>query len=294
MKLSIILLNYKRKELTLSCVASVFNQYQKQLDKGEFEIIVVDNLSQDNSLEFLRRAFAKNKYKSIYLIPNSENSGFGRGCNFGASYAKGEFLLFLNNDTQVLDTGLLSMVDFLDSRPQVGVVGGRMENEDRTQQASAGSFYTFFNAILMIFGMQRFGMVYSSPKNIQKTDWVSGSSLMIRRSLFEKISGFDKEIFMYMEDVDICYRVKKAGMLVYYYPNVTIIHMGQGSTNRKFAVVNIYKGLMYFYKKHMPQWQTKVIELLLRFKAIVLIRLGKAIHNNYLLTTYEEALKAIR
>src|SRR5579872_5296089 len=168
MKLSIILLNYKRKELTLSCINSLYAHYQKQFDKLVFEVVVVDNLSEDGSIEFLKKSFTRNKLKHISLIPNSENAGFGRGCNLGAAHAKGEYLLFLNNDTQVLDTGLLGMVDFMDSRPHVGIVGGRMENENRTPQASTGSFYTLFNAILMIFSLQRLGLVYNSPTQIKK------------------------------------------------------------------------------------------------------------------------------
>lgn len=294
MRLSIILLNYKRKELTAACIASVYKQYQKQFEKNEFELIVIDNFSEDDSVAFLKKTFPRKDYKNIYVIPNSENAGFGRGCNFGAQYAKGEYLLFLNNDTQVLDTGFLGMMDFLDARPRVGIVGGKMENENRTPQPSTGKFYTLYNATLMLLGLERFGIGYTSPTAIKKVDWVSGSSLMIRRAIFEKIGGFDKEIFMYVEDVDICYRVKKIGYLTYFYPFVTITHVGQGSTNRTFAIVHIYEGLLHFYKKHYAAWQVWVLQCILKMKAIVLITLGKLLHKQYLISTYEEALNVVR
>lgn len=294
MKLSIVTLNFKKPQLTLSCVASVYKQYQKQFERNEFEMLVVDNLSGDDSVDVIKKGFEKNKYKNVHLLPNKENAGFGGGCNFGASYAKGEYILFLNNDTQVLDTGFIGMTEFLESRPHVGILGGRMENENRTPQASAGKFYTFFNAILMIFSMQRLGLLYSSPTTIQKTDWVSGGCMMIRRSLFEKLEGFDAGIFMYFEDVEICYRAKKMGYLTYFYPHSTTLHAGQGSSNRTFAVVNIYKGLMYFYKKHQTSWQTNVIKLLLKTKAISFIYLGKLLKNEYLQTTYAQALDTLR
>lgn len=294
MKLSIIILNFKKKELTLNCVKSIYLQYQKEFEKREFETVVVDNFSEDKSVEYLKKGIQTNKFKNVFLYQNSKNAGFGGGCNFGAKHAKGDYLLFLNNDTKVLDNGILGMIDFLNSRPTVGIIGGKMENENMTPQASTGRFYTFFNAILMIFSMQRLGLVYNSPKNITKTDWVSGSSLMIRKALFDKIGGFDEKIFMYMEDVELCFRAKKAGFSTYYYPFVKIIHAGQGSSNRTFAIINIYKGLIYFYKKHMPLWQTNMIELLLRLKAIVLISVGKLIHNNYLVSTYEEAISIFR
>lgn len=294
MKLSIITLNFKKPQLTLTCVASLYKQYQKQFEKNEFELIVVDNLSGDDSVPVIKKGIEKNKYKNVTLYPNSENAGFGRGCNFGATKAKGEYLLFLNNDTQVLDAGFIGMTEFLESRPHVGILGGRMENENRTPQASAGKFYTFFNAILMIFSMQRLGLLYGSPKKIEKVDWVSGGCMMVRSNVFEKIGGFDGEIFMYFEDVELCFRAKKIGSLTYYYPHVTTLHMGQGSSNRTFAVVHIYEGLMYFYKKHMPLWQTNVIKLLLKLKAHAFIRLGKLLKNTYLQTTYAQALEVLR
>lgn len=116
---------------------------------------------------------------------------------------------------------------------------------------------------------------------------------MIRRSIFEKIGGFDPAIFMYFEDVEICYRVWKLGFLTYFYPHVTVLHKEQGSSNRTFAIVHIYTGLLYFYKKHQTHWQENVIELLLRVKALVAIRIGKITHNTYLQSTYEKALAVL-
>ena len=294
MKLSIVTINFKKPQLTLSCIASVYKQYQKQFERHEFEMFIVDNASGDDSVEIMKKGVEKGKYNNVFLLPSKKNTGFGGGCNFGAVKAKGEYILFLNNDIQVLDTGFIGMTEFLDSRPHVGIVGGRMENENRTLQASAGKFYTFFNAILMIFGLQRVGLLYSSPTKIQKTDWVSGGCMMVRRNLFEKLEGFDENIFMYVEDVEICYRAKKLGYLTYFYPHSTTIHIGQGSSNRTFAIVNIYKGLMYFYQKHQTSWQTNVIKLLLKAKAICFIQVGKLLKNKYLQTTYAQALDVLR
>lgn len=290
MKLSIVTLNFKKKDLTLECVTSVYKQYQKQFERNEFEVIIVDNFSEDGSVEFLTKAIEKNKYKNVYLYANKENAGFSKGCNFGEQYAKGEYVLFLNNDTQVLGEGFVGMTEFLDSRPHIGILGGRMENEDRTPQPSAGKFYTFFNAVIMILGLQRLGLLYSSPTTIKKVDWVSGGCMMVREKVFEKLGGFDNEVFMYFEDVDLCFRARKEGFLTYFYPNVTTIHVGQGSSSRTFAIVNIYRGLIYFYKKHMPNWQTNMIKLLLNLKAHILIQMGKILKNAYLTSTYEEAL----
>lgn len=294
MKLSIITLNFKKKELTLACIESVYQQYQKQFEKNEIEVIIVDNFSQDSSVKFLEKAIQKKKYKNIVLLQNTENAGFGRGCNFGAEKAKGEYLLFLNNDTKVLDNGFLGMMDFLNSRPNVGILGGRMENSDRTAQASAGKFYTLVNAMLMLLGLQRLGLLYTSPTTITKVDWVSGGCMMVRRAVFNKLDGFDGEIFMYMEDVELCYRARKAGIITYFYPHVSVMHIEHGSTNRSFAIVHIYAGLQHFYEKYMPSWQVWVIQCILKVKAYVLIGLGKLLKNAYLVATYEEALAIFR
>jgi GT2 family glycosyltransferase len=296
MQLSIITLNYKKPHLTLVCIASLYKQYKKALEEDEMEIIVVDNASGsegDKSFKTLCNAVKKLRYSHVQVIANKEN-GFSNGCNFGAKKAKGKYLLFLNNDTQVLDQGLMDMGAFLDGHPTIGILGARMMGEDSMLQPSVGRFYTLPNVLLMLLGAERFGFLITSPFVIQQTDWVSGGSLMIRRSLFEKIQGFDENIFMYMEDVDICYRVHKAGFVVFFYPYVTIMHKGQGSSNRTFAIVHIYEGLLYFYKKYAPKWQQNMLQLLLLTKANVLITIGKLFHNDYFVKTYEEARSIIR
>lgn len=296
MQLSIVTLNYKKPHLTLACLDSLHKQYKKELREGDIEIIVVDNASGsagDTSFDVLKEAIKKTKYPHVSLLANKEN-GFGNGCNFGAREAKGKYILFLNNDTQVLDHGLADMISFLDGHPTIGVLGGRLLNDDNSPQPSAGKFYTLSNAFLMLIGAERFGFLITSPTAIQQADWVSGGSLMIRRDLFEKIEGFDEKMFMYMEDMDLCYRVHKSDFVTFFYPFVTIMHKGQGSSNRKFAIVHIYEGLMYFYKKYAPKWQQNMLQLLLLAKANVLIAVGKIVHNDYFVTTYEEARRIIR
>lgn len=300
MKLSIILLNFNRAQLTLECIESLRKHYKKEFVENIFEIVVADNGSSDDSITILRSKKYESSHgpdsreiKNITIIENKANLGFGKGNNEAAKYAKGEFLLFLNNDTKVLDEGFLGMIEVFNKDESIGIVGGKMLNDDGSAQASAGKFYTFFNAIRMIFGLQRLGFLYTSPNSIKKVDWVSGGSLMIRRSIYEKIHGFDNDIFMYMEDVDICYRVKKIGYSTYFYPGITISHKQHGSGSRTFAIVNIYQSLLVFYKKHMPPWQYFVIQLLLRLKAVSCIAIGKSIGNNYLVDTYEKALASI-
>jgi GT2 family glycosyltransferase len=291
-KLSIIVINYNTKDLTLSCIDSVYKQYEKELENGDFEIILIDNASFDGSGKELEKLL-ENK-KNLTFVESRENLGFGRGNNEAAKRARGEFLLFLNSDTETLDRGLIEMVEFLSMNDNVGVLGARLENINGSNQKSAVKFYNLPNLFLMLLGLERFGMLRKSPSRITKVDWVSGASLMIRRSLFEMLDGFDKKIFMYMEDMELCYRVKKANFDVFFYPNIKIVHKERGSGNKTFAIVNIYSGILYFYKAHKSNFQYNSAKLFLRSKAGVLKNIGLLTKNTYLTKTYGQALELFK
>lgn len=287
MELSIIILNYNTKDLTISCINSVVEQYKQELENDTFEIILVDNASEDNSVE----AFKKLKVKNLVIVESKENLGFSKGCNSGAKNAKGEFLLFLNSDTEIKDQGFAKMVDYLRKNEKIGILGGALKNENGTNQSSAGKFYNLLNLFLAMLGLERLGILRESPGRIKKVDWVSGACLMINKKNFEKIGGFEKELFMYAEDMELCYRAKKKGFLTYFYPEVTLFHKERGSSDRTFAILNIYKGILFFYKKHKPSWQFQIARFILFSKALLLVYLGKIMNNKYLEETYSKALK---
>lgn len=292
MKLSIISINFKNPQLTLESMETLYGSYKKEFDDNIYEYIVVDNHSEDDSLKLLSQA-AKH-YHGFHCIENGQNNGFGAGNNFGVTHAKGDYLLFLNNDTQVKGKGISEMVAFLDGHPEAGIVGGELQNFDGTAQASTGKFFSLFPTILFLMGMQRFGVTDRNPKNAAQVDWVKGACLMIRKGLFEKLHGFDENIFMYTEDMELCYRAHKAGARIYFYPTKGILHKDQGSTNRTFAILHIYKNIPYFYTKHMPLWQLLSIRVVLISKATILVILGKITHNQYLSSTYAQALNVLR
>ena len=287
MELSIIILSYNTKDLTISCIKSVVEQYKQELDKKEFEIILVDNASSDKTTEYI----TKLKIEGLRIIESRKNLGFSNGCNLGAKNAKGEFLLFLNSDTQIKDQGFLKMVDFLKKNEKVAVLGGKLKNIDGTNQPSVGKFYNLFNFFFMALGFERLGLLRQSPDEIIKVDWVGGACLMIRKNVFEKIGGFEKELFMYWEDIELCYKAKKKGFSVYFYPEVTLFHSEQGSSNRTFAILNIYKGILFFYKKHKSIWEYNLVRIMLFSKAFLLSNFGKISDNKYLAQTYGKALE---
>jgi hypothetical protein len=293
MLLSIITLNYKKKELTLACMESLYAQFSKKFEDNEMELIIIDNDSQDDSVSILSKEIKTKAYKNVHVIANPTNSGFGAGCNAGAKASKGELLLFQNNDTIVKDGGIISMARYIKEHPEIAILGGQMRNFDGSLQASTGKFYTLGYVTLLLLGGQRFGVVDKSPDSIQRVDWVKGSLLMIRREVFKELHGFDENIFMYTEDMELCYRAHKLGKNTYFYPDLMVLHKDQGSTNKSFAIINIYKNLLYFYKKHRSHAEYLALRTLLKVKAKVLIGIGKTTKRQQLIETYEKALAAI-
>src|SRR5205807_1922254 len=126
---------------------------------------------------------------------------------------------------------------------------------------------------------------------ISKVDWVKGALLMIRRDVFEKLGGFDEKIFMYMEDMELCYRAHLAGYTISFYPDVDIRHKDQGSSNRTFAIVNIYKSLLYFYSKHKSKKEYDLLKALLLLKGYIAIMIGLLIGNKNLMERYQKAMQ---
>ncbi len=284
-ELSVIILNYKTKDLTIECINSIVAQYEQELEKGIFEIILVDNASGDDSV----KAFKKLKISNLRLIENNENAGFSKGCNLGAKSAKGKFLLFLNSDTLIKDQGLMKMIKFFDDKKTLGILGGKLKNDDGSNQLSCGKFYSPFNLFLMLFGFNKF--TRESPNVIKKVDWVSGASLMIKRETFNKLGGFDKDIFMYLEDMELCYRAKKAGLDTYFFPEIMLFHKEGRSSGRSFAILNIYKSTLIFYKKYMSKSDYNFARRMLYFKALFLNSFGKLTKNSYYINTYGKALE---
>lgn len=293
MLLSIVTLNYKKVDLTINYIKSLYTQLDEKFENNTMELIMVDNASGDDSVELLKKILHKEKYKNIQVLANFKNEGFGKGCNLGASHAKGKYILFLNNDTLVKDKSILDMVNFLDQHQEIAILGGQLCNMDGSPQSSTGDFYTIPRVLMLLLGFQRFNLIDNSPEKISKVDWVKGGFFMIRENVFRKLKGFDEKIFMYTEDMELCYRAAKAKLVTYFYPQAKILHVDQGSSSRTFAVINIYENLIYFYKKHRSRGEYLFLKTLLKTKAILLYTIGKIIKNSYLSETYEKALKVI-
>lgn len=292
MILSIVILSYNTKDLVISSIDSLLKHYKEELEDNKFEIIVVDNASEKETIDAISSKL--NNIKNSRLIKSKENLGFGKGCNLGADNAYGEYVLFLNSDTLVSGKGFLEMADFLKSNPKVAVLGGKLVNFDGTPQASVGKFYNMINFFIMLFGGEKHGFLKSSPKKTQKVDWVSGACMMVSKKIFNSIGGFDRNIFMYLEDMELSYRALKKGYETYFFPNSQVRHKEFGSSSRTFAVVNIYKGLLYFYKKHKSILEYLAVWISLFLKALGVYILGRLTNNSYYIKTYGQALGTFR
>lgn len=287
--LSILILNYNTPKLTIECLESIIKNYSSQLANKSFEIIILDNNSKEG-LETIKNFLSESKNINlpIKLVESKKNLGFAGGNNFASRQAKGEYLLFLNSDTEILDNGLLKMNDFLSQNKNVGILGGKLKNIDGSRQPSAGKFYSLFNTFLMLLGIERLGMLRSSPKSILKVDWVSGASMMIGKNNFEEIGKFDENFFMYMEDMELCFRLSKKGLSTDFFPDVDILHKNLGSSNKTYAILNIYKGLLIFYKKYKGN-QLLFLKFLLKMKSLLAIFLGSITQNKTMTATYRKA-----
>lgn len=287
MKITIIILTYNSSRYIEKLLESITTRYEKVIQKMELEVLVADNASTDNTVNLAE------KFKNVKVVENGDNFGFAKGNNLAAKKALGDILVFINPDAKFTDGDIFDMTEVLKDH-KVGVVGGNILNYNGGRELSCGKFYNLLNTLLLSIGLEEAVGVRFAPKKEQEVDFVSGAFLAIRRELFEKLNGFDEHYFMYIEDSDLCFRVKKAGFSVVFSPKATIQHVGQGSSNRTFAIVNIYKGLLYFNKKHMGSFSYIMVKFALRIKAILLVMLGKVSHNKYLVTTYEQAFSETR
>lgn len=279
---SIIILSYNTKDLLKECLESLFTK----LSSVPFEVIVLDNASKDESVSMTRRDFPR-----VHVIESQVNLGFARGVNLAAKKAKGDYLLFLNSDATLLDANLKKMVSQLEENESLAVIGGNLLNRDETTSEPYGNFYNLPEVFNLLFMAKKAKDQLTGEWSM--VDWVSGGYMLVKRKIFAAVKGFDEGFFMYIEDMDLCFRLKKEGFQVVYYAGAKAKHVGQGSSNRTFAVVNIYKGLLYFYKTRMPGWQYFIVRLLLVVKAGSAYSVGVVKNNTYLKTTYSQALSIV-
>jgi len=290
--LSVIIVSWNTKKITEDCLNSINRSLTNSRIK--YEIIVVDNDSRDGSVDMLKNY--KLPTTNYQLILNNNNLGFGRGNNLGVEQANGKYILLLNTDMIVLNRAIEKLYDFyIENEKRVHFLGAKLLNRDLTPQSSVARFFTLpvVFASLLLKG-DYWGLTRSSPNKFCQVDWISGACIMTTKKYYDRLGGFDKDIFMYMEEVDLLYRAKKLGLNTFFYPKSQIIHLGSASSNGKtFPILQVYKGFLFFYKKHYSKFELFILRLILKLKAIIAYLIGKIKGNRYLIETYEEAFKLV-
>lgn len=253
--LAIVILNYNTKDLVLKCLESIF----KRKWSITFEVWVVDNASKDTSVKEIRENFPK-----VKLIINNKNLGFSKGNNLALKKIgkKARYSLLLNSDTEVLPKSLDNLVKFAD-RSDADIVSCELLNPNGSFQPNGGELPSFLPMFFWLSGIDDvFRKIFPLPSFHQEdkkyyqdgkeVGWVSGSVMLIKNAVFEKIGFLDSKIFMYGEDVDFCWRAKKAGFKNLWTDRAQIVHIGGASFEK--AKLNQWggelKGLFYLYNKY--------------------------------------------
>ena len=245
MKLSIIIVNYNVRYYVEQCINSV-----ERATKGiDTEIFVVDNHSEDNSIEFLRKRFGNR----IHLIESNHNLGFARANNKAITQSTGEYVLLLNPDTFVGEDSIKEVLSFMDAHPEAGGVGVMMHNPDGTvAKESRRGIPTPFVSLLKMMGMSnRYYMSHLSWDIPGKIEIISGAFFMTRRKVLDKVGLLDKDYFMYGEDIDISYRILKGGYENWYVPAHILHYKGESTQKSSFRYVHVfYQAMLIFFRKH--------------------------------------------
>lgn len=254
LELSIIIVNYNVKDYLAQCITSILSNKTT----FTFEIIVVDNNSKDDSLDFIQKNFP-----NVNLIALNKNTGFGFANNIGFENAKGKYILLLNPDTVLQEDTLQTMYEFMESNPEVGIAGCKVLNPDGTLQlACRRGIPTPWVAFTKLFGLQtlfpksklfgRYNLTFLPEDEFAYVDAISGSFMFLRREVFVQLRGFDSDFFMYGEDLDLCIRAKKIGWKVAYVPFTSIIHYkGQSAKRGEFdSTFHFFKSMEIFTRKH--------------------------------------------
>lgn len=260
MDLSIIIVNWNSSELLGNCLASI----DKWVTGIRYEAIVVDNGSSEAEVCYLKSEL-EFKYTWARFIYSAENLGFSRGNNLGAAQARGKYLLLLNPDTCFIQAGFDRLVEKL-KQPELGMIGCKLLNADKTPQKSCFYFpvlWRVFVTSLLLHKILPAGLKTSfetgDHEREQYPDWVMGAFMLLTKSVFERCGGFDEAIFMYGEDMELCYQVRKLRLEIWYTPEFSIIHY-QGESGKKAwsqakREARVYQAVFYFYRKHFGPGQ---------------------------------------
>jgi len=265
--ISIIIVNWKVKDLLQKCINSILKY------KGNYriEIFVVDNNSEDGSVEMIR-----DNYPEVILKALDENIGFGAANNIAIKEARADYIFLLNPDTEITSDFLDNIFTYSRNNPGISIIGPRIINDDGSGQDSIRRFPDLISQVLILLKLRNLLKNNSFINNYlckdfdyskeQFVDQIMGAAMFIHKSVIDKIGVFDEKFFIWFEEVDLCKRAQNFGIKIKYFPGAIISHHGGES----FSKANILKkqkmfnkSLLVYFSKHKPFWQTFIIFLLI-------------------------------
>lgn len=240
MKLLIVIVNYRTAALTVDCLKSLAAE---RASVETLRTVVVDNASGDDSFAWIRTAVVDNHWSGwVDVVAAPRNGGFAYGNNYAirpalASADRPEYVLLLNSDTIVRPSAIAKLVEFVDARPDVGIVGSRLEDPDGTPQCSAFRFPSLRSEFAEAVNLGPVNRLLSRhiilpgiPGAACAIPWVAGASMLVRREVFDAVGLLDEDYFLYYEEVDFCLRAARAGFSCWYEPASRVVHLvGQSS-----------------------------------------------------------------
>lgn len=279
MKISVIIVNYNVKYFLEVCLHSVL----RATNGFAAEVIVVDNNSTDGSMQMVAE-----KFPTVIRIENKDNAGFGRANNQGVAIAKGEYILFLNPDTVMPEDFFTKTIGYMDAHPEAGSIGPKLL-DGKGQFAPDGkkSFPSLSVAIFKTTGINKvfskspyfnkYYAVHIGEDETAAVDVLSGCCMLVRTAVLPKIGGaFDEDYFMYCEDVDLSYRIQKAGYQNIYFPEATLIHYkGESTRKATLSYVRIFnEALSTFVRKHYSKGNAQLFTIFINIGIVLRAILG--------------------
>ncbi len=286
--LSIIIVSYNVSGFLQNCLKSII---AAKIDHV-FEIIIVDNNSTDESSSLIRREFP-----AITWLQNVKNLGFAAANNQGINQSKGQFILLLNPDTEVSSGSIEALLQVMLDDPSVGACGSKLVNPDGSLQLSCYPFPTLGNEIIRLHHLEKLFPLTQYPMDqwdksfTYPVDNIQGASLLLRKSALNEVGLLDESFFVYTEEVDLNYRLKKAGWKNVYVPNSVVVHFGGQSTkqNKTEMFLELYKTKIQFFRKHYGATKTTLYKIMLFETSLLRIFIGKIL-NIFQKTTARQTL----
>jgi len=265
---SVIIVSFNTREVLRQCLESVL----EDTTGLEAEILVVDNASTDGSPEMIEQDFPQ-----IRLLRSEVNLGFGEGNNVALRQARGRYFVLLNSDAYFVKGALPLAIQHMDENPSAGLAGCRLIGRDGELQPSSRSFHSVLGDLIVLSGLAakfpeskffgHFDRTWANEHDPAPVDWVPGAFSIIRPSALQKAGLFDPDFFLYYEEVDLCMRFRKAGIPVWYWPDITVIHIGGESSRQlkslefspRAAQVVLWRmrSTLLYYRKHHG-WRVKL------------------------------------